>query len=84
MGTKRPTLLFHDFRRSCVRNLENANVPRKVAKSITGHLTDSTYERYHIVRVEDQRAALGRVEAAFVAIPLKSRSIAVPVNRDVA
>ena len=65
--TKRATALFHDFRRSCVRNLENAGTPRKVAKSITGHITDAVYERYHIVKEEDQRAALARVEAGFVA-----------------
>jgi integrase len=65
--------LFHDFRRSCVRNLENAGTPRKVAKSITGHITDSVYERYHVVKEEDQRAALARVEAGFSAIPPRSR-----------
>jgi len=64
-GTKRATALFHDFRRACVRNLENASTPRKVAKSITGHITDSVYERYHVVKEEDQRAALARVEAGF-------------------
>jgi len=63
--TKVKTALFHDFRRSCVRNLENAGTPRKVAKSITGHLTDSVYERYHVVKEDDQRAALERVEASF-------------------
>jgi integrase len=63
--SQRAVTLFHDFRRSCVRNLENAGTPRKVAKSITGHLTDSVYERYHVVKEEDQRAALARVEAAF-------------------
>jgi integrase len=65
--------LFHDFRRSCVRNLENAGTPRKVAKSTTGHITDAVYERYHVVKEEDQRAALARVEAAF---PPKSRPMA--------
>jgi integrase len=70
--TKRAVALFHDFRRSCVRNLENAGTPRKVAKSITGHITDSVYERYHVVKEEDQRVALARVEASFVAAPHKS------------
>jgi len=28
-----------------------------VAKSISGHVTDAVYERYHIVRKEDQQAA---------------------------
>ena len=63
--SKRAVALFHDFRHSCVPNLENAGTPRKVAKSITGHLTDSVYERYHVVKEEDQRAALARVEAGF-------------------
>jgi hypothetical protein len=63
--SKRAIALFHDFRRSCVRNLENVGTPHKVAKSITGHITDSVYERYHIVKEEDQRAAPARVEAAF-------------------
>jgi integrase len=65
--------LFHDLRRSAVRNMENASVPRKVAMSLTGHLTEATYRRYHIVKVEDQRAALARVEAAMLdAIPPKT------------
>jgi hypothetical protein len=42
-----------------------------VAKSITGHITDSVYERYHVVKDEDQRAALARVEAGFIAISPK-------------
>jgi hypothetical protein len=54
------------------RNLENAGTPRKAAKSITGHLTDSVYERYHVVKGEDQRAALARVAANFVANPPKT------------
>jgi integrase len=78
-GTKRATMLFHDFRRSCVRNLENASTPRKVAKSITGHLTDSVYERYHVVKDEDQRAALARVEAAFRRDP--AQIVEIPAQR---
>jgi integrase len=82
-GAKRPAVLFHDFRRSCVRNLENAGTPRKVAKSITGHITDSVYERYHVVKDEDQRAALARVEAGF-AIPPKTRPTAPALAHGVA
>jgi integrase len=48
----------HDFRRTAVRNMDRAGVSRKVGKSITGHVTDSVYERYHIVTEDDQRAAL--------------------------
>jgi integrase len=44
-----PALLFHDLRRSCVRNLERAGVSRSVAMQITGHKIISVYQRYRII-----------------------------------
>lgn len=44
-----PGRLVHDFRRTAVRNLERAGVPRSTAMAMTGHRTESVYRRYAIV-----------------------------------
>jgi integrase len=54
---------LHDFRRTAARELDRAGVPRVVAKQITGHLTDSMYDRYNIVSEKDLREAGAKVAA---------------------
>jgi integrase len=44
-----PSLIPHDLRRSAVRNLERAGVPRSTAMQLVGHQTESIYRRYAIV-----------------------------------
>jgi integrase len=41
--------LLHDMRRSAVRNLERAGVPRSTAMAMVGHETEAIYRRYAIV-----------------------------------
>lgn len=51
----------HDFRRSAVRRLERAGVPRSVAKQLVGHRTDLMYSRYAITNETDLREGLAKV-----------------------
>ena len=44
---------FHDLRHTFVTNARKAGLDRSVIKSITGHLTDSMFERYSHVGAED-------------------------------
>jgi hypothetical protein len=39
----------YDFRRTAVRNLERAGVPRTTSMALIGHKTESIYRRYSIV-----------------------------------
>jgi hypothetical protein len=70
-----PGRLVHDFRRTAVRNLERAGVPRSVAMKLVGHKTEAVYRRYAIVAEGDLKAGAERLAALHAALAETPRTV---------
>jgi len=64
--------IFHDLRRSAIRNMIRAGIDQTVAREISWHRTDAVFTRYNITSDEDLREAQGKLERYVSALPAKS------------
>ena len=82
-AAKVPHRIPHDFRRTAVRNLERAGVPRSAAMKMVGHKTEAIYRRYAIADESMLREGAAKLEALLearrgalrVVVPLRTDKV---------
>jgi integrase len=69
-----PGAILHDLRRSMVRAMDRAGVPRSVAMSITGHKSEAVYRQYGLFDSAMQDVALASLTPDTTVVPITQGS----------